>query len=84
MIFTVLIDGDQEDDTSLYYLKRTTLEQQDWATESDMSDATTIKEFVQKVQTDIQAEKYGLMLSSNKGSSWQGVSWDEFLRTLLQ
>lgn len=77
VIFTVLIDGDQEDDTSLYYLEGTTLEQQEWTTESDMSDATTIKEFVQKVQNDIQAEKYGLMLSSNKGSGWQGVSWDD-------
>ena len=77
VILTVLIDGDQEGDTELYYIEDTVLEKQDWPIESDMSNADTIKEFVEKVRADKPSEKYGLIISSNKGSGWQGVCWDD-------
>ncbi len=77
VVFTVLIDGDKTDDTKLYYIMDTTLEQQDWPAESDMSDAQTIKQFAQKVRTDVPSAHDALIVSSNKGSAWQGVSWDD-------
>ena len=74
---TVLIDQDQVGDTRLYYIVGTTLVQQTWPSESDMDDADTIKDFVLKVKSDYTANHYQLMISSNKGSGWQGICWDE-------
>jgi hypothetical protein len=73
----VLIDGSGEDDTKLYYITGNTLEAQEWPSESDMDDATTLVEFAEKVMTDHPANQYGLAITSNKGSGWQGVCFDE-------
>ena len=74
---TVLIDQNQDDDTRLYYIVGTTLVQQTWPSESNMDDANTIKDFVLKVKNDYPANHYELIISSNKGSGWQGVCWDD-------
>ncbi len=74
---TVLIDQNQIDDTKLYYINGTTLVQQTWPTESNMDDANTIKDFVLKVKEDFPANHYELIISSNKGSAWQGICWDD-------
>ena len=74
---TVLIDQNQEDDTRLYYVVGTTLVQQTWPSESDMDNADTIKDFVLKVKNDHPANHYELIISSNKGSGWQGICWDD-------
>ena len=74
---TVLIDQNQEDDTRLYYIVGTTLVQQTWPSESDMDNANTIKDFVLKVKNDHPANHYELIISSNKGSGWQGICWDD-------
>jgi hypothetical protein len=74
---TVLIDQNQEDDTRLYYIVDTTLVQQTWPSESNMDDANTIKDFVSKVKNDHPANHYELIISSNKGSGWQGICWDD-------
>ena len=74
---TVLIDQNQDDDTRLYYIIGTTLVQQTWETESSMDDADTIKDFVLKVKSDYPANHYELIISSNKGSGWQGICWDD-------
>ena len=73
----VLIDGSGEDDTKLYYIMGNTLGVQEWPSESDMDDATTLVEFVEKVMADHPANHYGLAITSNKGSGWQGVCFDE-------
>jgi len=77
VIFTILIDGDQLDDTRLYYVEDKTLTPQTWPSESDMSSADTLKSFIHKVKTDLVSNRYGLIISSNKGCGWQGVSWDD-------
>ncbi len=74
---TVLIDQNQIDDTRLYYIVNTTLVQQTWPSESNMDDANTIKDFVLKVKNDFPANHYELIISSNKGSGWQGICWDD-------
>ena len=74
---TVLIDQNQEGDTRLYYIVNTTLVQQTWPSESNMDDADTIKDFVLKVKNDYPADHYELIISSNKGSGWQGICWDD-------
>jgi hypothetical protein len=74
---TVLIDQNQVDDTRLYYIVNTTLVQQTWPSESYMDDADTIKDFVLKVKNDFPANHYELIISSNKGSGWQGICWDD-------
>jgi hypothetical protein len=74
---TVLIDQNQEDDTRLYYIVGTTLVQQTWETESNMDDADTIRDFVLQVKSDFSANNYELIISSNKGSAWQGICWDD-------
>jgi len=74
---TVLIDQNQEDDTRLYYIIGTTLVKQTWPSESDMDNADTIKDFVLKVKNDYPANHYELIISSNKGSGWQGICWDD-------
>ena len=74
---TILIDQNQVGDTKLYYVVGTTLVQQTWPSESSMDDADTIKDFVLKVKNDFPANNYELIISSNKGSGWQGVCWDD-------
>jgi uncharacterized protein YozE (UPF0346 family) len=74
---TILIDQNQVGDTKLYYIEGTTLVQQTWPSESNMDDATTIKDFVVKVKSDFPANHYELLISSNKGSAWQGICWDD-------
>lgn len=74
---TVLIDQNQIGDTKLYYITGTTLVQQTWPSESNMDDANTIKDFVLKVKNEFPANNYELIISSNKGSGWQGICWDD-------
>lgn len=73
----LLIDQNTASDTKLYYLNGTTLVQQSWPIESSMDDPTTIVQYVTKVKNDLPATNYGLFISSNKGSGWQGVCWDD-------
>jgi len=75
--FAVLIDQNQDDDTRLYYIIGNSLIQQTWETESNMDDAETIKDFVLQVKSDYPANHYELIISSNKGSAWQGICWDD-------
>lgn len=74
---TVLIDQNQIGDTKLYYIVGTNLVEQTWPSESNMDDANTIKDFVLKVKNDFPANNYELIISSNKGSGWQGICWDD-------
>jgi hypothetical protein len=73
----VLIDQNAVGDTKMYYLNGTTLLQQSWPTESSMDDPTTIVQYVTKVKNEVIADHYALFISSNKGSGWQGVCWDD-------
>ncbi|MBN1860971.1 MAG: hypothetical protein JW840_05875 [Candidatus Thermoplasmatota archaeon] len=73
----ILIDQIAVGDTKLYYLNGTTLMQQSWASESHMDDPATIVQYVTKVKNEIAAAHYALFISSNKGSGWQGVCWDD-------
>lgn len=73
----ILIDQNAVGDTRLYYLNNTTLVQQPWPTESSMDDPANLVQFVTQVKNDNPATHYALFISSNKGSAWQGVSWDE-------
>ncbi len=72
----ILIDQNHVNDTRLYYLDGTTLVQQTWPTESSMDDPATIVQYVSKVKDDLPATHYALFISSNKGSGWQGLCWD--------
>lgn len=73
----VLIDQNGEGDTRLYYIVANTLVQQSWEDESSMDDADTIVQFVNQVKTDYSSDHYALILSSNKGTGWQGICWDD-------
>jgi len=73
----ILFDGNENDDTKLYYLDGTSLQEQQWDTESDMSSGDTISTFANKVMNDLEATQYCLSIISNKGSGWQGVCWDD-------
>jgi hypothetical protein len=73
----LLIDQNTASDTKLYYLNGTTLVQQSWPTESSMDDPATIVQYVTKVKNEVSADHYALFISSNKGSGWQGVCWDD-------
>lgn len=73
----LLIDQNAVGDTRLYYLDGTTLVQQSWPSESSMDDPATIVSYVTKVKNDVPANHYALLISSNKGSGWQGVCWDD-------
>jgi hypothetical protein len=73
----ILIDQKLVGDTRLYYLNGTTLVQQTWPNESSMDDPANIVQLVTKVKNDIPADHYALFISSNKGSGWQGVCWDD-------
>jgi hypothetical protein len=74
---TLLIDQNTASDTKLYYLNGTTLVQQSWESESSMDDPDTIVQYVTKVKNEVPADHYALFISSNKGSGWQGVCWDD-------
>lgn len=73
----ILIDQIGASDTKLYYLDGTTLVQQTWPSESSMDDPDTIVDYVTKVKNDLPGSHYALFISSNKGSGWQGVCWDD-------
>ncbi len=73
----LLIDQIAVGDTRLYYLNGTNLVQQSWESESSMDDPDTIVNYVTKVKNDLTATNYALLISSNKGSGWQGVCWDD-------
>jgi len=73
----LLIDQKTVGDTKLYYLNGTTLVQQSWESESSMDDPDTIVQYVTKVKNEVPADHYSLFISSNKGSGWQGVCWDD-------
>ncbi len=73
----ILIDQNAVNDTKLYYLNGTTLQQQTWPSESSMDDPATIVDFYTTVQNDNPGSHYALFISSNKGSGWQGVCWDD-------
>lgn len=73
----LLIDQNTASDTKLYYLNGTTLVQQPWPSESSMDDPATLVQYVTKVKNEMPANHYALFISSNKGSGWQGVCWDD-------
>jgi hypothetical protein len=73
----ILFDSNEENDTKLYYIDGTNLVEQDWEDESNMVDANTIKEFVCKAKEDHSFQYDVLILSSNRGSGWQGMMFDE-------
>ncbi|MFC1751145.1 clostripain-related cysteine peptidase [Pseudomonadota bacterium] len=73
----ILHDSNQQGDTKLYYLEGTDLIEQEWETESNMADPNTLRDFVQKVKTDHSFEHDALIISTNKGSGWQGILWDD-------
>ncbi len=73
----ILIDFNELDDSALYYLEDTTLNQQSWESETSMDDPETLSEYVQKVQSEMSSTYYALILSSNFGSGWQGIIEDE-------
>jgi hypothetical protein len=72
-----LIDQILEGDTRLYYLEDTILVQQTWESESSMDDPATLVSYVTTVKNDLPATYYALFISSNKGSGWQGICWDD-------
>lgn len=73
----VLIDKKQLNDTRLYYYDGTIAVEQDWPLESDMSDPETLVQFAEKVMSDFPSDNYCLEITANKGSGWQGISYDE-------
>jgi hypothetical protein len=73
----LLIDQNTASDTKLYYLNETTLVQQSWPIESSMDDPATLVEYVTKVKDELPAAHYAVFISSNKGSGWQGMCWDD-------
>ena len=73
----VLIDQKNNGDTMMYYIVGTTLMPQAWPAESAMDDPDTICQFFNTVKNDYLSDYYALILSSNKGCGWQGVSWDD-------
>ena len=73
----VLIDKKIVNDTKLYYYEGTTPVEQEWPAESDLSDADTLVSFAQKVKNDYPANHYCLEITSNKGSGWQGICYDQ-------
>jgi hypothetical protein len=73
----VLIDKKPLNDTILYYYDGTTAVEQDWPAESDMSDPETLVQFAEKVMIDFPSDHYCLEITANKGSGWQGISYDE-------
>ena len=73
----VLIDKKPVNDTKLYYYEGTTPVEQEWPSESDLSDPDTLVSFAQKVKNDYPANHYCLEITSNKGSGWQGICYDE-------
>jgi hypothetical protein len=72
----VLIDKRELNDTHLYYYEGTSRIEQDWPKESDMSDPETIIQFIDKARTDYPAHHYCFEITANKGSGWQGISYD--------
>lgn len=74
--FVVLIDGDSDGDTRLYYVEKNSLVELDWPTESDMGDGETLRQFLEKGMGEYPSKHYGLILFSDHGSGWQGVCWD--------
>jgi hypothetical protein len=73
----VLIDKNQLNDTKLYYYEGKTPVEQDWPVESDMGDPETLIQFAEKVMNDLPSEHYCLEITANKGSGWQGISYDK-------
>lgn len=73
----ILYDSNNDGDTKLYYLEDTNLVEQEWEIESNMADPNTIRNFVQKVKTDNTFQHDALIISTNKGSGWQGILWDD-------
>ncbi|MFE3845920.1 clostripain-related cysteine peptidase [Thermoplasmatota archaeon] len=73
----ILHDSNENNDTKLYYLEGTNLIEQDWELESNMANPNTIRDFVRKAKEDHTFQYDVLILSSNKGSGWQGMMWDE-------
>jgi hypothetical protein len=73
----ILHDSNADGDTKLYYLEDTNLIEQDWEIESNMADPNTLLNFVQRVKTDIIFQYDALIISTNRGSGWQGILWDD-------
>jgi hypothetical protein len=73
----ILHDSNADGDTKLYYLEDTNLIEQDWEIESNMADPNTLLNFVQRVKTDITFQYDALIISTNRGSGWQGILWDD-------
>ena len=73
----ILHDSNGENDTKLYYVEGTSLVEQEWELESNMADSDTIMNFVLKAKADHSFQYDGLILSSNRGSGWQGMMADD-------
>ncbi len=73
----ILHDSNENNDTKLYYLEGTNLIEQDWELESNMANPNTLRDFVQKAKEDHSFQYDGLIISTNKGSGWQGMLWDD-------
>jgi len=73
----VLIDKKPLNDTTLYYYDGTTAVEQEWPVESDMSDPETLVQFAEKIMSDFPSDHYCLEITANKGSGWQGISYDQ-------
>jgi hypothetical protein len=73
----ILHDSNGNGDTKLYYIEGTTLIEQEWEAESNMADPNNLRDFIQKVKTDYSFLYDALIISTNKGSGWQGILWDD-------
>jgi len=66
--------------TSFYYvIKNNTVNLSWYEKDSNLGDKDTLTRFIKRVKTDFPAEKYGLILASPHGMSWQGVCQDNDL-----
>jgi len=73
----ILHDSNENGDTKLYYLDGTTLIEQEWEAESNMADPNNLRNFVQKVRSDYSFQHDALFISTNRGSGWQGMLFDD-------
>ena len=77
----LLGDGENDDDTVLYYIEEgSVVELNDmygWPDEVDMSNPVTLKSFINLVMNHYPADHYALFILSDQGSGWQGILHDD-------
>jgi len=75
-----LKDGNQDNDSILYYIEKNNpmnLNQAyDWPDEVDMGDPNTLSSFIELVKENYPAKNYALYILSDMGSGWQGICHD--------